>query len=254
MNPNTQRDPGAAFRQAVIEAGSRQYEVTYAPDGSIRVVNNAPGPARPGEHNGPGGLNGRSESAAPFAAGDSADDSADDSTVTYTLGEVAELTGLYPQYLLNLVERHKLVQPARSAEAGLRAVYHFSPAQVEKVRRFIALTDKGVKAGKAVQMVAEEEQRRSSARRAMQAIGSWLDNPWRAGDWPGVVAALAAAPGFSEQERALLQRLEGEGNTLHESMAALGIRTEKEARDMLHSAYRKVGEHLFDALRAEAAA
>lgn len=258
MNTLIMRDSSAELFQAMVEARSEQDEVTLGAGGAVKVRSTAYPPVPPivhpppFEHNGHNGHNSHNGHAVtPHPAGpvEAAARNGQPAPVTYTLSQVAELTGLYPQYLLNLVERYKLVQPAKIADPGARAVYHFTTEHVDKIRQFVALTDKGVKAAKAVRMVGEAERLRADARQAVIAIGSWLDNPGRPGEWPRLVAALTRGSSFTEQERALVLGLEGEGRTMQESMAALGIRTEKEARDALHSAYHKVGEQIFQALR-----
>lgn len=169
--------------------------------------------------------------------------------VTYSLSEVADRTGLYPQYILTLIDRYHLISPVRSESSGSRKAYQFTTAEIDRIQLFQELTAKGIKTSKAVQMVAQDEEYRRVGNQTISAISSWLDHPDDSEEWASLIETISCTPGLDDRERKVFFCVQGMNKPLTECVAECGFRTEKEARDALASAYGKVGEAIFFLLR-----
>lgn len=168
------------------------------------------------------------------------------SNPTYGLTEVAEKTGLYPQYILNLVSRYNVVQPEKVSEGGARETYRFDQRDLRKIVRVKRLTEKGKPIREAAELVSRDDQYQAAAQEIAGSLGLQRFDEQH---WRRFIHVLSQHAGLTEIEQAMLMLMEGQDRTLVESAATVGLGSEREAKAVLSGAYSKIGFSLLYLLK-----
>ena len=156
-------------------------------------------------------------------------------SATFGLTEFAEKANLYPQFILNLVTRYRVLDPARSPETN---AYQFTGSDLQKVLKVKRFMARGRPIREASELVIKDEEYRQAAQQLAAALGIQSFGPR---ELARTVEVLSANADLTRQEQEMLNLLDGKDTTLIEAAVAVGLGTEREARAVLNSAYAKIG-------------
>lgn len=159
---------------------------------------------------------------------------------TYRLSEVAEKTGLSAQYINNLIVRYGLLEPTKSKENGLRESYEFTEEEIDLINRLKHLTVQGRPFREALEFLKQDARYRRDAKRLVNALQLWSDEP-TAASWKTLVSKIIALPIFEEREKHVLLYIDGEGMTLAQCAIELQLAGENDVIPILDAAYAKLG-------------
>jgi hypothetical protein len=167
----------------------------------------------------------------------------------YGLSEAAEKANTYAQYILSLIKRFNFLRPRKIDKTGTRETYGFTEEDIQRIQQVNRLTDRGKSLREAVAMVKSNKVYQSIGKTVIDAIIEWGKNPGDSACWLRVVEAFANSPALDELERKVLLAVEGYDKSLMECAVELNLRSEKEVKDILNSAYGKVGSVIFHLLK-----
>lgn len=166
---------------------------------------------------------------------------------TYRLSQVAEITGLTAPYIVNLINRHRIINPTRDAQYGSREVYAFTQEDVDTLKKVANGLSLGYSITEIAEILKHEDVYEQLVEPLITAQTQWLQERDELA-WQEVVDTFTRFPSLDDKERWVLG-LREHRLSLIECAAELGLESEKEVKELLDSAYRKIGEELFLILR-----